>query len=203
VRSINLWPGLHSFSDAVTAVGKSQRREVHSGVSAPQSGVPLPSRNDRLPRSEQAWPARVWWLGVHGGAGESTLAALAEGTRPAGHAWPIPVTPGTTHHVALVARTHYAGLTAAQHAATEWASHSVGDGVQLAGLVLIADAPGRLPKPLRDLENVIGGGVPHVWHLPWVDAWRFGPVSVSDSLPREFRDLFAALSLAPNTSVYT
>lgn len=170
------------------------------GVDAPQPGVPLPDTADRLPRRTEAWPATIWWLGVHGGAGESTLASLALGSRAAGHAWPLPSTPGTTHRVVLVARTNYAGLLAAQRAAIEWASNALGDGVRLAGLVLVADAPGRRPKPLRDLEQVIAGGVPHVWHLPWVDTWRLGPVSASGPLPKEFHELFAALSLNPSSA---
>ena len=179
------------------------RREVRLGATAPQPGVPTPDTADRLPRREAAWPATVWWLGVHGGAGESTLAALAPGTRPADHAWPIPVRPGTTHRVVLVARANYSGLTAAQRAATEWASNTLGDSVQLLGLVLVADAPGRRPKVLRELEQVIAGGVPRVWQLPWVEAWRLGPAAVGDQLPKEFRELFAGLSLtAPSTPAH-
>jgi hypothetical protein len=172
------------------------RRATRLGATAPQSGVPVPDMADRLPRRAAAWPATIWWLGVHGGAGESTLAALASGTRPADHAWPLPSANITTHHVVLVARTNYSGLIAAQRAATEWAAKTLPQGVMLAGLVLISDAPGRLPKPLRELEQVIAGGVPRVWHLPWVDAWRLAPPSPTDPLPKEFRQLFADLSLA-------
>jgi hypothetical protein len=171
------------------------RREARLGATAPQAGVPVPDTADRLPRRDAAWPAAVWWLGVHGGAGESTLASLAAGTRPADHAWPMPSRRGTTHRVALVARTNYSGLTAAQRAATEWASNSLGDGVQLVGLVLIADAPGRRPKILRELEEVVSGGVPRVWALPWVDAWRVTSPQPGEQLPKEFRALFADLSL--------
>ena len=177
------------------------RKEARSGPSEPQAGVAVPDTADRLPRWLQAWPATVWWLGVHGGAGESTLSALAAGSRPAQHGWPIPDTVGTVHRVMLVARTNWGGLTAAQRAATEWASGALGDGVQLGGLVLVADAPGRLPKPLRDLQQVISGGVPRVWTLPWVDAWRLGPVEPT-SLPKEFRALLADLHLTPSSSAH-
>ena len=89
---------------------------------APQPGVPVPDTADRLPRVQQGGVATIWWVGVHGGAGESTLASLGGRTRAAGHAWPMTHTRGTFHRVALVARTNYVGLTAAQRAATEWAS---------------------------------------------------------------------------------
>jgi hypothetical protein len=135
---------------------------------------------------------------VHGGAGESTLATLAAGSRPAQHGWPVAETPGTSSRVALVARTNWTGLTAAQRAATEWASGVLGESIQLAGLILIPDAPGRLPKPLRDLQQVISGGVPHVWTLPWVEAWRLGPVNPAAPLSKEFRAVLADLQLTPN-----
>lgn len=165
------------------------------GPLTPQAGIPVPDTADRLPRWSQAWPAKVWWLGVHGGAGESTLAALAQGTRPAQHGWPIADPPNVATNVVLVARSNYHGLTAAQRAATEWASGALGNSVTLAGLVLIADAPGRLPKPLRDLQQVVAGGLPRVWTLPWVDAWRLGPADPSTPLPKAFRELFAELHL--------
>lgn len=176
----------------------SPRRQARSGPSSPQAGVPTPDTADRLPQRSQAWPATVWWLGVHGGAGESTLAGLAAGSRPAQHSWPVAATPGTVNRVVLVARTSWGGLTAAQRAATEWASGVLGDSVQVDGLVLVADAPGRLPKPLRDLQHVIAGGVPHVWTLPWVDAWRLGPVDTSAPVPKEVRALLADLQLSPS-----
>lgn len=182
------------------ALAPSTRRAARRAPTSPQSGVPAPDLVDRLPRRAAALPATVWWLGVHGGAGESTLAALASGSRPADHAWPIPTANVTAHHVVLVARTNYSGLRAAQRAATEWAANTLPQSISLAGLVLIADAPGRRPKPLRDLEMVIAGGVPRVWHLPWVNAWRFGPASSTDPLPKEFDQLFADLSLTTSST---
>lgn len=178
----------------------SMRRAARLAPTSPQPGVPVPDMVDRLPRRAAALPATVWWLGVHGGAGESTLATLASGSRPADHAWPIPTANVTAHHVVLVTRANYSGLMAAQRAATEWAANTLPHSISLAGLVLIADAPGRRPKPLRDLEQVIAGGVPRVWHLPWVSAWRFGPASSTDPLPKEFGQLFADLSLTTSST---
>lgn len=56
----------------------------------------------------------------------------------------------------LVARTNARGLRAAQLAATEWASGDVP--VHLEGLVLLADAPGRLPKALKQFVRLVAGG---------------------------------------------
>lgn len=138
-------------------------------VRRPSSGLPRRSADDR-------GTAAIWWVGTHGGAGESTLEQLLEGSRAGGHAWPQADVGDTTPDVILVARTSAHGLRCAQLAATEWASGDVA--VQLHGLVLIADAPGRLPRPLKDFAQIVAGGVPRVWRLPWVEAWRQGePVS--------------------------
>ncbi|MCD5348425.1 DUF6668 family protein [Agromyces sp. S2-1-8] len=163
--------------------------------SAPQPGVPAPDTADRLPRVQQYATATVWWVGVHGGAGESTLAALGGHTAAAGHAWPMPAQRGIANRVVLVARTNHAGLTAAQRAATEWASGELGDVVQLLGLVLIADAPGRLPKPLRHLAEVISGGVPRTWRLQWHEPWRLGAPVTLDSAPSDARSILTDLQL--------
>jgi hypothetical protein len=73
----------------------------------------------------------------------------------------------------LVARTSYAGLLAAQRALQDWGSGSVP--AELDGLVLIADAPGKLPKELRALVGLITSIAPgSIWELPWQAEWRLG-----------------------------
>ncbi len=151
-----------------------------TGPAHPQRGVRPPE--DGLPaRSCPMAPLVV--LGAHGGAGESALAALVPGWCAAEHAWPAPA--GARQAVVLVARTSLTGLTAARTAATQWAAGQVLH-VELVGLVLVADAPGRLPRPLRHLAKVVSGGVPRVWHVPWVEAWRTDPPQLSET-PREVR----------------
>ncbi len=61
------------------------------------------------------------------------------------------------------------------------------------GLAIVADAPGRLPRPLRDLAALVAGGVPKVWHVPWVETWRLGePVGLETS-PRAVRQMVSEL----------
>ena len=175
------------------------RRKLRVGATAPQPGVAAPGRAERLPHRETSDTATIWWLGVHGGAGETTLTTIAAGSKAAHHAWPVPAIPGAVNRVALVARTHYAGLIAAQRAATEWAAGTINPTIYLTGLILIADAPGRRPKILRELEQVISGGVPQVWTLPWVEAWRLGPVQTDTPLPKEFAQLCAELSVTSSS----
>jgi hypothetical protein len=125
---------------------------------------------------------RLWWVGAHGGAGESTLEQLLDGSRASGHAWPCgELGTGLTPSVLIVARTNERGLRAAQRLAMEWASGSVP--VAVHGLVLLADAPGKLPKPLKDFAQVVSGAVPRVWRLPWVEAWRLGEPVSGDTTP--------------------
>lgn len=167
-----------------------------TGPAAPQPGLPGPPASARLPRVALApgVAARVWWLGAHGGAGESTLERLLEGSCAARHAWPVP--PLGTHaaarpSVVLVARTHARGLRAAQAAAREWASGDVP--VRLLGLVLIADAPGRLPRPLRDLSRLVAGGVPASWSVAWHEPWRLGEPATDADVPRDATALVRAI----------
>jgi hypothetical protein len=75
--------------------------------------------------------------------------------------------------VLLVARTSAAGLTAAQSALREWGSGSLPD-VTVIGLVLVADAPGRLPRPLDYFATVVAGAAPLVARVPWIEQLRLG-----------------------------
>jgi hypothetical protein len=139
-----------------------------------QGGVVLPAPSERLGRRGVDVGERpaVWWVGVHGGAGESTLEQLFVGSRAAGHSWPLAAAGVAPACVVLVARTHAHGLSSAQSAIREWAAGHVE--MLLIGLVLIADAPGRLPRPLARLASLVCGGVPAAWSLPWIEAWRLG-----------------------------
>ena len=98
----------------------------------------------------------------------------------------------------LVARTNERGLRAAQAAATQWAAGLVPH-AEVVGLVLMADAPGKLPKPLRDFAQVVSGGVPRMWTVPWIDRLRLGESLTLTDAPREVRRLVDELSvlLAP------
>ena len=173
---------------SVAAAARSAR------ASGCQAGVVRPAPAERLPSrtwTEIEVAVEVWWLGVHGGAGESTLEELFHGSRAADHAWPrVPAAAGVPD-VVLVARTSTRGLRAAQSAMREWAAIELP--VSLLGLVLIADTPGRLPRALRELAGLIGGGVPQVWSLPWVEAWRAGEPPRAANSPREVHRLLTDL----------
>lgn len=133
----------------------------------------------------------VWFVSAHGGAGESTLAALHPTWRAAGQAWPV--LDADPQRCVLVARSNLTGLTAAQRALRQWATPATRPAVQLLGLLVVADAPGKLPTPLRDLITLISGGAPQLWQLDWVEAWRTDPPTPANA-PRSVRDLITTIN---------
>lgn len=139
--------------------------------SGPQPGIRRPLQG--LGWRNVARPGVLFIVGAHGGAGEKTLASLDTGWLAAGHSWPQMINHNPANCV-LTARTSATGLSAAQDTLAQWASSGAGTS-RLLGLVLIPDAPGRLPRPLRDLAQVVAGGAPRCWTIPWVEAWRYGP----------------------------
>ncbi|MEJ5869377.1 DUF6668 family protein [Pseudokineococcus sp. 5B2Z-1] len=163
------------------------------GPASPQHGVDELESVDRLARKTPEVAASVWWLGAHGGAGESTLTEYLAGSRAADHCWPTSADEATPSAVVLVCRSHARGLHAAQRALTDWASGAV-PGVRLLGLVVVADAPGKTPKPLRDLSRLVAGGAPRSWHLPWLEAARFAPADGTTAPPAAVRTLLRAVS---------
>jgi hypothetical protein len=157
----------------------------------PEAAVPQKRTPRALGLLEVDAPAVVWWCGVHGGAGESTLERIFRGSRASDHCWPIVRVGEHTPDVVLVARTDARGLRAVQRAMREHLESALP--VEVLGLVLMADAPGRLPRVLRDLSRMVGGTVPRVWSLPWVEAWRAGEVPSPANSPKEADRLAAEL----------
>lgn len=156
----------------------------------PQPGIVAPSEGG-LPTRAHVGRAALWVLGVHGGAAESAIAQLDPTWAAAEHAWPSPPPPQPPR-VVLTCRSSAGGLLAAQSAARQWAASATPQ-LDLLGLVIVADAPGRLPKPLRDLAALVAGGVPRTWTLPWIEAWRLGEQPPPDQV-RALRRLVTDLT---------
>lgn len=171
--------------------------DVPTGPVGPQPHVPLPE--DALPVRRTHSSASLWVVGAHGGSGESTLAALDPSWQGAGHAWPE-LTTGHPAACVVVARTNVRGLLAARTALTQWAASGAGESVRLLGLVLVADAPGKLPPPIRDLAKVVGGGAPRVWDVAWNEPWRLGD-PVTERVPRAVSKLVSQLRSLAATAV--
>ena len=128
---------------------------------------------------------RFWLVGAHGGAGTSTWASLLDAA-DGGCQWPS-VVGGAD--VVIVCRSSMAGLEAARRAGMQWASGAVPD-VDLRGLLVVPDLPGRLPKPLREAAAKTAGAFPTTIYAPWVGAWR---MSVRAELGSPSRHLTRAL----------
>ncbi|MET7681295.1 DUF6668 family protein [Streptomyces sp. NPDC005423] len=132
-------------------------------------GTGAPARTPGVPGGSPVTARRFSWVGTHGGSGATTLAAVYGG-HDCGRGWPGPEDPAS---VLLVARTHAAGLDAVSRALELFRRREVPAGLDLDAVVLVADAPGRLPRPLaayvRAVESVID-----VYRVPWVPAWRLG-----------------------------
>ena len=147
-------------------------------------GMVEPDAADRLARRTMTGTAALWITGAHGGAGESRIADLLDGARATDHCWPV-LQKGSKPRVLLVCRADMRGLTAVRSALTQWASGATPE-VDLLGLAILADAPGKTPKVLRDFSAIVGGGAPRLWTLPWVEAWRHGDTS-TPSTPRDYQ----------------
>ena len=112
----------------------------------------------------------LWIVGAHGGAGTSTWARIL-GVGDAGASWPQHVNPTRALSIVVCCRSTAAGLRAAQDVGIEWASGALPG--QLVGLIVGADAPGRMPRELRELREVTSGAYPHSIFAPWQVQWRF------------------------------
>lgn len=162
---------------------------VTGGPTQPQQGrAGLENLPAALPLRTFAAGAELWVVGAHGGAGESRFAQLSPDWQATGHAWPQ-IESASRANVLLVARTDITGLLAAQRAVAQWAGGRVPH-VNLLGLAFMADAPGAQVRPLKELQDVLAGGVPRVWRIPWVPAWRVD----SDAAPEVPRPLRAAVA---------
>jgi hypothetical protein len=193
-QSLNPWITSPATANATADIAVELHLPPAATIDAPLMGMVEPDAADRLGRRTVTGTATVWVTGVHGGAGESRLASLLEGARATDHAWPLPDAP-IQPPVLLVCRSDMRGLKAAQGALIQWASGAAPI-VDLLGLAVMADAPGKLPKPLRDFAALIGGGAPRLWMLPWVESWRLG--ATANPLGRDYQRFAADMAALTN-----
>ncbi|WP_078917793.1 DUF6668 family protein [Streptomyces sp. NRRL S-813] len=132
------------------------------------------------------------WVNAHGGGGASTLAHLLGGA-DLGRRWPEPAH-GEPANVLLVARTHAAGLQAASRALNALRTADHPPGIHLIALVLVADAPGRLPRPLGQRVRILRSAT-EVHRILWIPTLRLG--EKTDTPPKQLRTLAQLLTTPP------
>ncbi|GAB2785891.1 hypothetical protein GCM10027091_18770 [Streptomyces daliensis] len=160
---------------------------------------PAPAQTPAAPVADTPSPHRgqpVAWVNAHGGGGAGTLARVLGGA-DLGQRWPEPAR-GEPGGVLLVARTHAGGMRAASQKLNELRLEDHPAGVHLLAVVLVADAPGRLPRPLGQRVRVLRSAA-KVHRVPWIPAWRLG--EEVESLPREVRALAGIVTAPPARAV--
>ncbi|MFI9644104.1 DUF6668 family protein [Micromonospora sp. NPDC051925] len=129
---------------------------AYGTVAAPRQGL-----------SEQGFG----WIAAHGGAGTTTLTGLLGGI-DLGCRWPDAALREPAK-VLLAARTNAEGMRAAGRALNALREGRHPAGMRLVALVLVADAPGRLPLPLARRIRVLRSIAP-LYRVPWMPTWRLG-----------------------------
>ena len=141
---------------------------------AAQAGVVAPPESRRAPIWDRPVPGigrapLCWLLGVHGGAGASSLAHVLAPAADSGRRWPG-VFDRESPFVALVARETIAGLTRAHDLLRQHHAGFAG-AIEVLGLITVAARPGRLPAEIRRYRDVVGSLAGQVWQVPWYEEW--------------------------------
>ena len=163
-------------------------------LTIPAAGLVTAPPADRRLATRAGPSGRIALLGAHGGAGVSSLlrAGLEQLAVDAGRCWP------QAGPVLLVARTSMNGLEWARDLARQHASGLAAADVELLGLILVPDAPGRLPARTAALRDLLRGAFCRTWQLPWLEEWRVA--AADEPLPRhpDIRHLTAELARIPH-----
>ncbi|MFF3966747.1 hypothetical protein ACFYZI_34995 [Streptomyces griseorubiginosus] len=146
---------------------------VNSAVRKASSGRPAEQSRGRSKRAGRAAGGRsreeVGWVKAHGGSGATSLVEALGGV-DVGDRWPEPAR-GEPYRIVLVGRTSARGLRSVSRALGALKDGNAPQGLELLAVVLVADAPGRLPLGLLRRIRVLRSVAP-VHRVPWIPAWR-------------------------------
>ncbi|MEU3143566.1 MULTISPECIES: hypothetical protein [unclassified Streptomyces] len=162
---------------AAPAPAAAPARTSRPSSPAPRKRAPAPDGEPSWGEPRRRVPLRgksrdeIGWVKAHGGAGASSLADALGGV-DVGARWPEPAR-GEPRRVMLVGRTSARGLRSVSRALGALKDGKAPQGIDLLGVVLVADAPGRLPLSLLRRIRVVRS-VTHVHRVPWIPAWRVG-----------------------------
>lgn len=149
------------------------------------TGPAKPGLSARLEAPSESWAVSdvgpfegLAVMGLHGGAGATTVAALlGDGAAEVGHSWPISQNAWTGSPwpipVIAVARTDHHGLAATDRFIRSWANGQL-TGSQLSALVLIEAGP-RTSDARKKATKRLLRMAPRGTHIPWMDSWLDAP----------------------------
>ncbi|WP_067872110.1 hypothetical protein [Nocardia vermiculata] len=149
-------------------------KEPRPTENPPTAGVVAPAESRRAPMWDRPVPGAgraplVWLLGVHGGAGASTLAHVLAPAADSHRRWPGAYE-RESPFVVLVARETIAGLTRAHDLLRQHHAGLAGPS-EVLGLITVAARPGRIPAEIRRYRDVVGALAGNVWQMPWIEEW--------------------------------
>ncbi|MBB5915751.1 hypothetical protein BJY24_004663 [Nocardia transvalensis] len=163
----------------MTAAMKEHRNSRDSAgpaadAPAGAAGVVAPPESRRAPVWDRPVPGAgraplVWLLGVHGGAGASTLAHVLAPAADSHRRWPG-VLDRESPFVVLVARETIAGLARAHDLLRQHRAGLAGPS-EVLGLITVAARPGRMPAEIRRYRDVVGSLAGRVWQVSWYEEW--------------------------------
>ncbi|MFJ9628121.1 hypothetical protein ACIQPR_29950 [Streptomyces sp. NPDC091280] len=168
---------LTAVQPAVRAVAPAAPVQVAPRPNTPSrkatSGRPAEQRRGQPKRPRTALRGRsredVGWVQAHGGSGATSLVEALGGV-DVGARWPEPAR-GEPYRIVLVGRTSARGLRSVSQALGALKEGKAPQGLELLAVVLVADAPGRLPLSLLRRIRVLRS-VARVHRVPWIPAWR-------------------------------
>ena len=139
----------------------------------------LPIRETAVPTKPGLDEPEWFFVAAHGGAGATLLTELSQAGAEssvsyglnAGRAWPEPWLEPTSN-VVIVCRTTMRGLHCAQVAAAQYLAGEASEDATLIGVLTVADAPGRLPRPLAAAKGLLAGVYARTWHVPFIPEYR-------------------------------
>ncbi|MFF0609750.1 hypothetical protein ACFYUD_13865 [Nocardia tengchongensis] len=142
------------------------------------AATPVPMWHRAVP-NRPARPPLLWLVGVHGGAGVSSLAASLRWAGDAGQRWPARIGAGADMDsplVVLIGRSHLRGVNALHRALLAHQAQATPVGSAVVGVLTVADSARPLPVPVaqrrEEMEGLAVELGARTWRLGWLEQWR-------------------------------
>jgi hypothetical protein len=116
------------------------------------------------------WPP-LWWVGAHGGAGTTTLAAVTGLGVDIGAGWPTPIPGNPPIRVVLVCRASASGALAATGAVEQWRRQPNLADTKIVGVVSVAASARKPPRRATERLRMLSGWVPAWWQVGWIEEY--------------------------------